>query len=118
MPDQSEPNQHIASEQIVSEYVFLNHEDETVVKTVQETPVVNVVNGEECIEVNGEVEQNRQPQNGAEAYENLVKSLTECDNDYMKDMPEDAQMEENFGLIDDGTILETFGFTRETGLFQ
>lgn len=101
----------------MSEYVFLNHDEENVAKPVEESPSVSV-NGEEFVEVNGLVEQERTPQNGAEAYENLVKSLTECDNDYMKDIAEDSQMDENFGLIDDGAILETFQFTRETGLFQ
>lgn len=114
MPEQSQPN----ISDIVSEYVFLNHDDESVAKSVEESPAISVVNGEECVEVNGQLDQDRQPQNGAEAYENLVKSLTECDSDYMKDIAEDTQMDENFGLIDDGTILETFGFTRETGLFQ
>lgn len=79
-----------------------------------------MVNGEETLEMNGQVEEERQPQNGAEAYENLVKSLTECDTeaDYMKEISEDARIDENFGLIDEGNILETFGFTRESGLFQ
>lgn len=101
----------------MSEYVFLNHEDETVAKSAEESSAISVLNGEDVVEVNGQVDQDRPPQNGAEAYENLVKSLTECDNDYMKDIAEETQMDENFGLIDDGAILETFGFTRETGLF-
>ena len=99
---------------IVSEYVFLNHDDESIAKSVEEVPAISVVNGEESLELNGQLDEDRLPQNGAEAYENLVKSLTECDSDYMKEIAEDSQMEENFGLIDDGT----FNFTRETGLFQ
>lgn len=51
--------------------------------------------------VNDEEEQ--QTRNGAEEYENLVKSLTECDSS------------ENFSLID-GNMLETI-YSRE-GLFQ
>lgn len=51
-----------------------------------------------------EEEEEEQAQNGAEAYENLVKSLTECDNG-----------ENNFSLID-GNMLETI-YSRE-GLFQ
>lgn len=89
---------------------------------MEERPVEaeSVVNGDESLEMNGQVEEERQPQNGAEAYENLVKSLTDCDTEaeYMKEINEDAQMDENFGLIDEGNILETFGFTRESGLFQ
>lgn len=102
---------------VVSEYVFLNHDEEVAPKSSEEAADLPVLNGEESATVNGQDE--RKPQNGAEAYENLVKSLTECDGDYMKDIAEDAQdMDENFGLIDEGNILETFGFTRESGLFQ
>lgn len=95
----------------MSEYVFLNNEEET----VKELPAVVTVNGEESEEVNGEVEEERQPQNGAEAYENLVKSLTECDTDYMKEIDEPQMDDENFGLT---MIDENFTFTRESGLFQ
>lgn len=114
VPEQTQSN--IAD--VVSEYVFLNHEEEAASKPSEEPSQVVSVNGDDTGEINGQVEsQERQPQNGAEAYENLVKSLTECDGDYMKDISEDAQMDENFGLIDEGNILETFGF-RESGLFQ
>lgn len=89
--------------------MFLNNEEEE--KPVKE-PIEVILNGEENLEVNGEDE--RQPQNGAEAYENLVKSLTECDTDYMKEIDE-PQMDENFGLT---MIDENFAFTRESGLFQ
>ncbi|CRK96489.1 CLUMA_CG009860, isoform A [Clunio marinus] len=113
---------------IVSEYVFLNHEEDatatasttaTNTKPVEESSPVSTstINGDGGAEVNGQVNQERPPQNGAEAYENLVKSLTECDNDYMKDMVDDSEMNENFGLID-GNILENFSFNRESGLFQ
>lgn len=98
---------------IVSEYVFLNHEEDAT-KSVEETPMVN---GEETVDVNGQVDSERQPQNGAEAYENLVKSLTECDSDYMKDIGDDPQIDENFGLIDNN-ILDSFSFTPQSGLFQ
>lgn len=49
----------------------------------------------------------RQPKNGAEAYENLVKSLAE-ESEYLKDIGEEP-MDENFGL------LEQFS---ASGLFQ
>lgn len=105
-----------------SDYVFLSNDDDARSKSVEARPMEeeSVVNGEETLEMNGQVEEERQPQNGAEAYENLVKSLTECDTeaDYMKEISEDARIDENFGLIDEGNILETFGFTRESGLFQ
>ena len=75
-----------------------------------------------CAEVgaiaNGQISEDLQERshNGAEAYENLVKSLTECDGDYMKEMSE--QMDDNFGLID-SNMLETISFNRESeGLFQ
>lgn len=109
------PEQSAISD-LVSEYVFLNHEDDAIAKSVQESPAISTVNGDENVDINGLLEQDRPPQNGAEAYENLVKSLTECESDYMKDIPDDTQMDENFGL--DGTILDTYGFTRESGLFQ
>lgn len=103
---------------IVSEYVFLNHEEDVSEKTVEESPTVSTMNGDEGGDENGQTEQERpQPQNGAEAYENLVKSLTECDSDYMKDISDDVQMDENFGLID-SNILNTYGFTSDSGLFQ
>lgn len=111
VPEQSQPN----ISDLVSEYVFLN--DESAAKSVEETASVVAVNGDESAELNGSVDDDRPPQNGAEAYENLVKSLTECDTDYMKDIAEDAQMDESFGLID-SNILESFSFTRESGLFQ
>jgi hypothetical protein len=45
------------------------------------------------------VEDSQKSHNGAEAYENLVKSLTECD--------------ESFQLIE-GNMLETIAFSRES----
>lgn len=86
---------------------------------MKETLTVGAVNGDDTLDINGQDEEERQPQNGAEAYENLVKSLTECDTeaDYMKEISE-PRMDETFGLIDEGNILETFGFARESGLFQ
>jgi hypothetical protein len=115
-----QPQQQTISD-LVSEYVFLNNEDEAATKSAEETQTIaaaTIVNGEEVADVNGsESEQERVPQNGAEAYENLVKSLTECDADYMKDIGDDQPMDENFGLID-STMLDSFGFTtRESGLF-
>lgn len=76
-----------------------------------------IVNGEDISEVNGEMEvdQERHPQNGAQAYENLVSKLMSSDSDYMKEITEDthAQMEENFGLLD-----QFSSFSRDTGLYQ
>lgn len=99
----------------MSEYVFLNNEEEVTAKTSDDSSTVTAtVNGEENLDLNGQVEPERPPQNGAEAYENLVKSLTECDSDYMKEMADET--DENFGLIDNN-ILDTFNL-RESGLFQ
>lgn len=114
--EQTQPN----ISELVSEYVFLNHDDEVASKPADElsSSLNATFNGEESVvDLNGQVESERQPQNGAEAYENLVKSLTECESDYMKDIADDPQMDENFGLIDNN-ILDSFGFTRESGLFQ
>ena len=65
---------------------------------------LELLNGQFVNEEEEEEEAQQQSQNGAEAYENLVKSLTECDNG-----------ENNFSLID-GNMLETI-YSRE-GLFQ
>lgn len=113
------PEQAQGNIDLVSEYVFLNHDDDVDAKAADKSPAISIANGDESAEFNGQLEEEevRPPQNGAEAYENLVKSLTECDSDYMKDIADDAQMDENFGLID-GNILDTFSFTRESGLFQ
>lgn len=75
----------------------------------EENGNVEVEEDEMSLELNGqfvtdEEEEEQQAQNGAEAYENLVKSLTECDNG------------ENFSLIDGSNMLETL-YNRE-GLFQ
>lgn len=111
----SEPSQPNISE-LVSEYVFLN-DDEVATKSADESLSISATVNGESAELNGQAELERQPQNGAEAYENLVKSLAECDSDYMKDIADDTPMDENFGLIDNN-ILDSFNFTRDTGLFQ
>lgn len=93
--------------------MLVNHEEKILEKSVDE-PQPTIVNGEDNFELNGLVDVglvDRPPQNGAEAYENLVKSLTDCESDY-KDITDEAQIDDNFGLIDD-----TFGFTRESELF-
>ena len=85
--DQIQPN---SSDNIVSEYLFLD--DESTTKPVQE------LNSFMKLADDGETKNEqaeRQPKNGAEAYENLVKSLTE--SEYMKDISEEP-MDENFGL--------------------
>jgi hypothetical protein len=115
--DQSQSQSNIA--EVVSEYVFLNNEEdeEEGVSQIEVSPAISTMNGDENVKVNGQVDDGR-PQNGAEAYENLVKSLTEGDGDYMKVISEDAREDENFGLID-GNILDSFSFNRDsTGLFQ
>lgn len=95
-----------------TEFLFNAVESERKQATENNEPNVNGEEIEESL-ANGQFEEH----NGAEAYENLVKSLTECDSDYMKEMSE-AQMEENFGLID-SNMLETITFNRESeGLFQ
>lgn len=111
----SEPSQPNISE-LVSEYVFLN-DDEVATKSADESLSISATVNGESAELNGQAELERQPQNGAEAYENLVKSLAECDSDYMKDIADDTPMDESFGLIDNN-ILDSFNFTRDTGLFQ
>lgn len=116
--------EQIQEQSNISEFVFLNHEDDAIAsKSVEEEmPSINVVNGDEISEVNGEGEMDpeRQPQNGAaQAYENLVSKLSLSDSDYMKDITEDAQIDENFGLNIDNNILDQFStFSRDTGLFQ
>lgn len=112
--NQSQPQVNIND--VVSEYVFLNHEDDAS-KSVDESPNTSIVNGDEIVvEENGQIDDDeRLPQNGAEAYENLVKSLTEGDENYMKVISEEAEIDENFQL---GAMIDTFGFNRESGLYQ
>lgn len=118
-PSQTEDHSKPNTSDIVSEFVFLNHVDNASTKSVEEgLPTVSITNGE-VVEEEENVNQERQPQNGAEAYESLVKSLTECDADYMmKDIVEDTQMEENFELIDNNILDQFSTFSRDTGLFQ
>lgn len=100
-----------------AEYLYLNTVDSELKESTENNPEQDI-NGEEIEETlaNGDFEIQERGHNGAEAYENLVKSLTECDSDYMKDMTE-SQIDENFGLID-SSMLETITFNRESeGLF-
>jgi hypothetical protein len=100
-------------ENVVSEFVFLGQEEVATTKAVEEEDMTLKVLNDENIPMENTKDHERQPKNGAEAYESLVKSLTECDADYMKDeqLDEEAPMDENFGL--ENNILEQF-----TGLFQ
>jgi hypothetical protein len=106
------------AESIVSEYVFLDQEEEvsTTKSVEEESSALKMLNeGEITSSESTKSENERQPKNGAEAYENLVKSLTECDADYIS---ADAPIGENFGLIHENSILEEFStFSRDTGLF-
>lgn len=96
--DQNQPN---SSDNIVSEYLFLD--DGSTAKPVQIlNSLVKVLDDDETKNEHAE----RQPKNGAEAYESLVKSLT--DSEYLKDISEEP-MDEDFGL------LEQFS---ASGLFQ
>jgi hypothetical protein len=94
-----------------------------------------VVNGEgESTKLNGQFEEiqvedeeeedgDDRPHNGAEAYENLVKSLeAECENDYLKEIADDeddSQIDETFNLIDSNMLDPSIAFSRETeSIFQ
>ncbi|KAG5683835.1 hypothetical protein PVAND_013098 [Polypedilum vanderplanki] len=112
------------------EFVYISTENDLKQPvTVEKSSSGNLINGEdESTKLNGqfeeiqveedvEVEDDR-PHNGAEAYENLVKSL-EAD-DYMKEITgeeeEDSQIDENFRLIE---LDPSMAFSRETeGIFQ
>lgn len=99
--------------------MYLNTVESELKESTENNPDQDI-NGDEIVETleNGQfdIEEEERGHNGAEAYENLVKSLTECDGDYMKDMSE-TQIEENFGLID-SNMLDTITFNRESeGLF-
>lgn len=88
------------------------------IEIVEESQQNVKVNGDMIsTELNGEIEVDvddaRAPQNGAEAYENLVKSLTD---DYMKEIDEET-IEENFGLIEGNMIDQFPNFTSQSGLF-
>lgn len=100
---------------IPDEFIYLNHDEPS-----KETVILqDDLNGGTSGKLNGlEVENDERPQNGAEAYKNLVKSLEEdCESDYLvKDITDDTQIDENFG----GLMGLEFGFNnRESeGLFQ
>lgn len=101
----------------MSEFVFIHTDDET---KQSENPVVQeIINGDDdSTKLNGQFEEVQiqeeeiRTHNGAEAYENLVKSLTDSESEYIKS--EDHSIEENYGFID-GNILDTSNsFTRES----
>lgn len=96
-------------ENVVTEYMFLGQEE--IAKTDEEEIPLKDSNDENISVENTQPEKDRQPKNGAEAYESLVKSLTECEN-----LDEEAPMDENFAL--ENNILEQFStFSRDGGLF-
>lgn len=101
-----------------AEYLYLNTV-ESEIKSTENNPECADMNGDEIEETitNGQFEiEEERSHNGAEAYENLVKSLTDCETDYMKDMSE--AVDESFGLMD-SNMLDTITFNRESeGLFQ
>jgi hypothetical protein len=134
----------------ISEFVYISTEESDSKQPVAEVvaeikassiPVQEIVNGDDeggdSTKMNGQFEEMQvdeegieedddddRPHNGAEAYENLVKSLeAECENEYMKELAgevEDSQIDESFRLIDSSSMLDpSIAFSRETeGIFQ
>lgn len=105
-------------DEIVNEFVFFKDETDLIVAKgqPQSEDQIKLNGGVNSSELNGDsvetdenVMRERASQNGAEAYENLVKSLTD---DYMKEMEEES-IEENFNIMDSNII----DFTSQSGLF-
>lgn len=108
-------------DEIVNEFVFFKDETDLIVTKGQQSrpeDQIKLNGGAISTELNGDsdtdetdenVIRDRASQNGAEAYENLVKSLTD---DYMKEMEEES-IEENFNIMESNII----DFTSPSGLF-
>lgn len=107
----SDNQQQQQPEEETNNFIFLNENEST---AKEEDNIIQSNIEEEKMDLGQLLVQNeeqRTARNGAEEYENLVKSLTECENDYLKGMPEDAN--ENFNLID------TISYNRDSEeLFQ
>ena len=87
-----------------------------------ESQVQEIINGDDdSTKLNGQFEEIQMQEeeirthNGAEAYENLVKSLeADCESEYIKDLGDDSQIEENYGFIDGNILDSSNAFTRES----
>lgn len=118
-PEVPSTNDDSQQNEIVSEFVYFKDDSEALAKGNEKEVDVLVeevkINGDSNIstELNGEIDVDK-PQNGAEAYENLVKSLTD---DLMKEIGEETIGEENFGLIEGNMIDQFSNFTSQSGLF-
>lgn len=114
-PTEVEVQTEEQNQTIPSEFVYLNHDELPKEEIVHQ----DVNHNEDSSEIMNGLDAEQRPQNGAEAYENLVKSLEEdCESDFMvKDIADDPQIDENFGLMVDGNLIDFGNFNRE-GLFQ
>lgn len=89
-----------------------------------DSQVQEIINGDviDSTKLNGEFEDVQMQEeeirthNGAEAYENLVKSLeADCESEYIKELVDDSQIiEENYGFIDGNILDSSNAFTRES----
>lgn len=101
--------------EIVDDFVFFKADTDIIIAKGQEMKPDDQIklNGDAIVsEINGEADQTEESvrtSNGAEAYENLVKSLTD---DYMKEMDEET-IDENFSIMESNII----DFTSQSGLF-
>jgi len=107
----------------ISEFVYI-HTDEEMKSQQSDSQVQEIINGDviDSTKLNGEFEDVQMQEeeirthNGAEAYENLVKSLeADCESEYIKELVDDSQIiEENYGFIDGNILDSSNAFTRES----
>lgn len=104
------------SNEIVEDLVFFKPETDVIIAKGHESKADDHIklNGDAIVnELNGEsdADENMRSSNGAEAYENLVKSLTA--DDYMKELEEESIVDENFSIMESNII----DFTSQPELF-
>ncbi|KAL7028022.1 hypothetical protein ACKWTF_005695 [Chironomus riparius] len=105
----------------ISEFVYIQT-DEDMKSQQSDSQVEEIINGDDdSTKLNGQFEEIQMQEeeirthNGAEAYENLVKSLeADCESEYIKELADDSQIEENYGFIDGNILDSSNAFTRES----
>lgn len=123
------PQIDVVAEKQSPEFVYIStdsemKQNESIISSSEPMQEI-IVNGEvESTKLNGQLEEilevvdgddQQRPHNGAEAFENLVKSLgADCEADYMKEITDDSQIDENFGLIDSNMLDSSIAFSRES----
>ncbi|XP_070506098.1 BRCA2-interacting transcriptional repressor EMSY [Chironomus tepperi] len=106
----------------ISEFVFIHTDEEIKSPQPSDSQVQEIINGDDdSTKLNGQFEEVQlqeeeiRTHNGAEAYENLVRSLeADCESESIKEFNDDIQIEENYGFIDGNILDSSNAFTRES----